>query len=110
VIVAENPRPSESHRPATPRITWPKLVQAEPRLGLLLKEARAVRARSPNHCSNSIWYGYRGHRGIKPRLCNLVGHDRRAGPAFLQTAGAYSLAYDKIYQALPDCAHPGPFC
>jgi hypothetical protein len=80
-----------------------ELVKVEPGLGRLFEEAGSYRETKSNvFCANAVWYGYPGHRGIKPRLLELVGW-RRRGDDRLGTCEAYDIAYHTIYQALPDC-------
>ncbi len=90
------------------RLTWAALVTAEPRLGHLLREIRAVRATRDRFCANSLWYGYANPRhGFKARVCALVGWDRAGGPPELRTHQAYDVAYQTLYAALPDCRRCG---
>jgi hypothetical protein len=91
---------------ATKRLTWAAMVELEPMLGELLREVKAIRApEGERFCANEVWYGYNGHPGIKPRLCELVGWDAKH-PA-LRTIQAYDLAYDYLYDRLPDCRDCG---
>jgi hypothetical protein len=104
------PRHAPAPEPATPP-TWTELVQLEPRLLDLVREALEAQATSPNYCANAEWYGYRGHQGIKPRLVLLVGDEAAPfAPELLRTSAAYDVAYKTVYEALPDCKHPGPIC
>jgi hypothetical protein len=64
----------------------------------LLDEAKSVKARRRNFCANTVWYSQ-----FKPRLLWLVGWERRDKHPVLSSAEAYDLAYETIYQALPDC-------
>src|SRR5262245_55248317 len=87
-------------------LTFDDLVELEPELGTLLREVEVVAKLLPpgaRFCANACWYGYHGHRGIKPRLTELVGWGRPKGhgPKVLGTPRAYSIAYDRLYQALP---------
>ena len=86
-------------------ITWDELTALEPRLLALLQEAEAIKddKRKPSFCANAHWYGYGGHPGIKPRLLELVGWARPYGSAELRGTRAYDVAYETIYDALPDC-------
>jgi hypothetical protein len=93
---------------ARTRPTWASLVAAEPRLGHLLREIRAVRATGDRFCANRVWYGYANpRRGFKARMCALVGWDREHGPSELRTHRAYDVAYQTLYDALPDCRRCG---
>jgi len=81
--------------------TWKALVKTEPRLAVLLKEAQGVDGSGHHFCANRVWYQ---RQGLKDRLCRLVGWDVKGrGIPLLATEGAYDVAYDKIYAALPDC-------
>jgi hypothetical protein len=86
-------------------VTFEDLARLEPRLQSLLEEARRHHnSRRPDFCANAVWYGYAGHLpGLKPRLLFLVGYERRDRHPVLSTSLAYDVAYDTIYQALPDC-------
>jgi len=82
-----------------------KLVEHEPELLKLLEEARSITSR-PKFCANEVWYGYpgSGFQGIKTRLTRLVGFYRESGRhPVLSTSQAYDVAYETIYEALPDC-------
>jgi hypothetical protein len=85
-------------------LTFQALANREPRLRDLLAEATAHHAnREPVFCANAVWYGYPGFEpGFKSRLCRLVGHTAEQG-GDLRTSEAYDVAYETIYQALPDC-------
>jgi len=86
--------------------TWDDLATAEPRLAVLFADARAVRDDTTRRsfCANAIWYGYAadGAVGLKERLCRLVGWNRRGHPV-LGTGDAYDVAYEAVYQVLPNC-------
>lgn len=64
----------------------------------------------PNFCANAVWYGYHGHKGIKSRLVRLVGWEAQKSDSVLHSCVAYDVAYETIYDALPDCKHGGCFC
>jgi hypothetical protein len=82
----------------TTTMTWDELVKLEPKLGVLLAEAQAVRDDDPHFCANAIWYDF-----LKPRLVLLVGWCRPDRTKPLASEQAYDVAYDTIYEALPDC-------
>ena len=88
--------------------SWTELTHLEPRLLDLAREALEAQPSKGKYCANAEWYGYRGYRGIKPRLRLLVGHEAAAyAPALLRTSVAYDVAYQTVYYALPDCDHTG---
>jgi hypothetical protein len=90
--------------------TFDELMALEPRLGVLLREAKAHQQRK-GFCANAVWYGYDGSGGLKGRLLMLVGWERRPRHEVLNTQEAYDVAYETIYRALPDCNHgEGLFC
>ena len=82
-------------------MTFDEIVAAEPRVGELMREAQAVKYSGPKFCANAVWYGYSGHRGIKPRLETLVGWF--AENKALTDNHTYDVAYQTIYDALPSC-------
>lgn len=86
------------------RPTWMELRRLEPRLFALLKEAKATDGSGERFCANAVWYGYPPYPGIKERVTRLVGWFRD-GPEHpvLSTAEAYDVAYERIYDALPEC-------
>lgn len=101
-------------------VTWPLLVELEPKLGELWMRARLEWAEEPaEYCSVRIWYGYgkdgekvglayskdgRGH-GLKSLICDLVGWSvkHRGGNPVLASSEAYDIAYETVLDALPSC-------
>lgn len=85
---------------------WYELVRLEPRLRSLFDEARRVKddRRTSSFCANAVWFGWEAglHAGFKWRMSKLVGYDARPH-AILGTSRAYDVAYETIYNALPDC-------
>lgn len=79
-------------------LTWAQVSAMEPRLAGLLDTARLVDGSGDHFCANRVWYGT-----FKPALCELVGWGRKQSPYALTTSGAYDVAYETIYAALPDC-------
>ncbi len=89
---------------ATNRLTWPDLVEREPRLADLRVAAERVRdAGDGSFCANAAWYGYGGHLGLKPRLVRLVGWGSNHPDPALRTSAAYDVVYQTLYDLLPDC-------
>src|SRR5262245_44621745 len=87
------------------RLTWEQLVRLEPQLLDLLRRARATPARGKHFCANARWYGYGQWRfaGLKPHLLRLVGWQRPDKHPVLSSPEAYDLAYETVYEALPNC-------
>lgn len=100
VLKQRGDRPYLDYGTLDHKLTWRELVRREPRLAELLREAKAVDDSDPHFCANLVWYG-RG--GLKERLCRLVGWEAEKDDPVLRTPEAYDLAYEKIYNALPDC-------
>lgn len=90
-------------------MTWDKLIELEPRLKALLEKAQGYHKATANDkyfCANHVWY-----RKLKPELVELVGNYReKEGDPFLYTSEAYDLAYQTVYDALPNCRHESAFC
>ncbi len=109
---APSPPPSpSSHRHDGEQTTaagkgWSELFRHEPRLVSLLAETGAVEG-GPGFCANAVWYGDEDH-GLRGRVSALVGWDVEDDDSVLGTRGAYDLAYDTVYDALPCCRHNGP--
>ena len=87
------------------RLTWEQLVKLEPELGRLLERAKATKSRGKHFCANARWYGFGQWRfaGLKPRLLWLVGWQRPDKHPVLSSTEAYDLAYETVYEALPNC-------
>lgn len=81
--------------------TFADLAAIEPRLQALLDEARGICA-VKGYVAGKVWYGYGGYPGLKPRLLDLVGWERPEAHPLLSTSAAYDVAYETIYEALPD--------
>lgn len=135
-------------------IGWDDLVALEPRLADLEIEVASVDDHDrPSFCANQAWYG--GPAGLKGKLCQLVGWERRsdereqfgeewdrehgkgawkiysgselfaradaeepylwaakaedeaAGKGALWGDDAYDVAYEHLYELLPDCRNCG---
>jgi hypothetical protein len=94
---------------SAPALTWEDLTALEPRLELLERDIRyhASQARSVGYCASRHWHGYAGP-GFKDRLSVLVGWEVD-GP-MLGSSEAYDVAYDHLYELLPNCRHESEFC
>ena len=60
------------------RQVFARLCELEPKLRDLYRDARKLKdTGGTSYCANNIWYGYGQFRGkgLKKRLCNLVGFD-----------------------------------
>ncbi len=101
-------------------MTWEELIALEPRLRQLEAEAKAYAALDRakrrmlkrfgpllpedvarwcnRFCANEVWYAW---GGLKDRLCRLVGWD--ASRPELQNSEAYDVAYEHLYDLLPNC-------
>jgi len=82
-----------------------KFTLLEPGLLGLYAEAAAIidNGESPSFCANAEFYGYWGKRGFESRICQLVGWEAYTNHPLLLTSDAYDVAYETIYEALPDC-------
>jgi hypothetical protein len=85
---------------AARRPTFEELVQLEPRLGMLERDIRSIkRPYRGRFCANEIWY-----QGFKPKLVRMVGWlAPKDAPPALRTIEAYDVAYDHLYELLPNC-------
>jgi hypothetical protein len=74
-----------------------ELCRREPRLAALERDIRAVKDNGGRwFCANDWWYG-----SFEPRLVQLVGFG--AEQPELRTSETYDVAYDALYEQLPDC-------
>ena len=89
------------------KVDWSKLCKMQPELRTLYRRAKAVKddGKAAWFCANRVWYGRGGEEGLKAILVQLVGHRAAKQDKYplLATSQAYDLAYEKIYEALPDC-------
>jgi hypothetical protein len=85
-------------------VTFEQLVKIEPRLKDLDRQAAEVDGSDSDFCANRVWYG-----SLKPTLLKLVGWE--AAHPLLKSETAYDVAYEHIYNRLPDCKHASSvFC
>lgn len=88
---------------ATPsRPTWEELAAGEPRLLHVLAAAQRIGedfGSDPRFCADD-WFHRRG--GLKTQVVELVGW-RRKDNAVLGTPGAYDVAYQRVFDVLPNC-------
>jgi len=78
-----------------------EICEIEPLICAMYLEAKAYqKTAEENFCANNIWYGK-----MKMRFVELVGWSARRKE--LRNCIDYDVAYDTIYEALPDCKHPG---
>jgi len=64
---------------------------------------------APDFCANEVWYGSGDDGGVRKRVSNLVGWDRKPDP-ILGSDEAYDVAYESLYEELPDCRHVAGAC
>jgi len=87
-------------------VSFDQLVEIEPALIPLYESALAYHDSVDEFfCANDVWYGTTTPGGLKGWLERLVGWDARNKN--LRTEEAYDLAYDVIYDALPNCQKCG---
>lgn len=73
------------------------IAKIEPLLADMHERISAVKDEGgTSFCANAAWYGE-----FKPLLVQLVGFD--GSKRELRSKGAYELAYDTLYSALPSC-------
>jgi hypothetical protein len=108
MIFRTNAQPGASgpKEPTGCRPTFEELAALEPRLNHLLAEARSYHEKKYRRfCANAVWYGYPGHEpGLKQGLSELVGWES-GQKGLLGSREAYDVAYQTLYQALPNCRH-----
>lgn len=99
-------RPACTHdtNPDGHRLTFAELCAREPRLRWLSDEIDNLPRRQRGFCAHEVWYG---RTGCKARMAYLVGHFAASDDAALCTSAAYEVAYQALYDRLPDCDHDG---
>jgi hypothetical protein len=82
--------------------TWEELVMVEPRLGELLQHIQQIKddGSKSSFCANVEWY-YRTNPSLKLIMTYLVGF--HAAHPKLRNMENYGVAYDILFDALPDC-------
>lgn len=90
--------------PGNPSI-WRVSCSLEPRLQELWEEAEQYQELDEDgpFCANRIWYGQ-----MRRQMIRLVGHG--ASHPYLKSSKAYQVAYDKIYNTLPNCRGCSGIC
>ena len=98
-LTPTNPRQPEEELPQSAEgITWEELIAIEPALQEMLTEISHIEDASPSFCANQTWFDQ-----YDERMGWLVGwYATKANPR-LRTSDAYDLAFEKLYNALPDC-------
>ena len=99
----DNPPPPPMKNP-----TWTKMCHVEQDLlGLYIDAMNRTRDEESKNkrcvCANHIWY-----QDFKPRLRLLVGWEARN--PLLWSSECYDVAYQKIYDAMPECRECGCIC
>jgi hypothetical protein len=85
-------------------VTFKQLAKIEPRLKDLDAQAAQTDGSASDFCANRVWYG-----SLKPAFLKLVGWE--ASHPLLKSEVAYDVAYEHIYNRLPDCKHESSvFC
>lgn len=80
---------------------WKDMIEIEPTLDFLYQKAKRLGeqgVQKPSDCANVVWYG---HGNMKRQMSQYVGYEAR--DPRLATHHHYDCAYQKIYDALPDC-------
>lgn len=88
--------------------TWNDLVTKQPALAEIEREIRSIDATNdPAFCANFRWYGYRKNPSFKQDMMELVGKWAITSDPDLKSSEAYDVAYQHLYNLLPDCRHEG---
>jgi hypothetical protein len=89
-------------------LSWERIVEIEPRLRAVEREIMIIAhsdSASPRwkpFCANAIWYGYLDPSfSFKKRVHRYTGW--YAEKPELRSQAAYRLAYEHLYNLLPDC-------
>jgi hypothetical protein len=87
-------------------VTWEGLVNECPALSVVqdgILARQSAMSKSANHCANSFWYS-----SVKPILTHMIGGGSMARcDSVLCTSEAYDVAYDHLWNLVPDCNHGG---
>jgi hypothetical protein len=103
--------PANDDKRAGHQRTTADLARLDPRIAALLEKAHSyyrIAADDEAFCRRAVFHGYPGWPhfragGLKRRVTELAGWERREGPAELQTEDAYDIVYDAVLYALPEC-------
>jgi hypothetical protein len=88
-------------------LSWERIVEIEPRLRAAEREIKAIAhsdsafPRGEPFCANAIWYGYLDPSfSLKARVRRYTGW--HAEKPELRSQAAYRLAYEHLYNLLPE--------
>jgi hypothetical protein len=102
-------RPEGYYAQALPaeELSWQRMVEIEPRLRTVERYILATtRHRLKPFCANALWYGYGDPDfSFKERVNRYAGWGADAPE--LRSGAAYDIAYEYLYDLLPDCNHDG---
>ena len=96
-------------------MTFDEVAKREPRLYGLYAQAKAWRVTvalskaydempKEGFCANQVWYDL-----FKPILVSLIGWEYKGKDDVLKSREAYDVAYQTLYDTLPDCTHEPEF-
>ncbi len=83
-------------------ITLEELIELQPALQGLVDATKLVDDSSPNFCANDLWISQ-----FKPYLVRMVGWLAEDDRPIIKTNAAYEVAYEAIYDLMPDCKDCG---
>jgi hypothetical protein len=101
--VEAKPPPDDSEAWPASELTWRRIANIEPRLAEAERLIKMIRdPGGESFCANDIWYGYRDIRfSFKERVNTYAGWF--AEKPELRSDAAYDIAYQHLYDLLPDC-------
>lgn len=80
-------------------LTFDNMAAVYPELQRMREQARSMDNSDPHFCANQVWFDH-----FKPQLLMLVGWESVSKtPEWMTTYQAYDLAYQTIYNELPEC-------
>jgi hypothetical protein len=102
------PRPDSVAALPPSELSWERIVEIEPRLRaaereiMIIAHSDSASPRGKPFCANAIWYGYLDPSfSFKARVNRYTGW--YAEKPELRSPAAYHLAYEHLYNLLPDC-------
>jgi hypothetical protein len=95
--------PDNSQAWPASELTWRRMASLEPRLAEAEYLLKLIRDPGGDYfCANDIWYGYRDIRfSFKERVNAYTGWFAQRPE--LRSDAAYDIAYQHLYDLLPDC-------
>ncbi len=92
-------------------LSWEIICESEPRLLAILRRIEAIKGQNEERYGTrtlrpdyvyDLWYGFRGSKGIRTQLAEVVGWRSKSEHALVRTSHAYDICYRRLFDLLAD--------